>query len=258
MIPAVLLQAAMSAVHAEPPPAPASVAFMILVAILFFGLSVWLRTSGGLSPRAVDRIRGGLAAWLILTASLARLGVFADFWSIPPKIALAVAPAMLFCIVVALLPKTGPWLDRAPGLWILGFQTFRIAMELILWQLGRAGALPVSMTFEGRNFDVLVGLTAPLVAWLAFARRWVSPFPVILWNVFGMVILGNVVVIGALSAPTRFQRFFEHPPNEVIGHFPFAWLVAFVVPLAFLGHLLSIRQQVRVLRASRAPKSSTS
>ena len=46
----------------------------------------------------------------------------------------------------------------------------------------------------------VVGLTAPFIAWL-YARRLVSAGPVIFWNVFGMVVLANVVLIGFLSAP---------------------------------------------------------
>jgi len=150
---------------------------------------------------------------------------------------------------------TGHLLDRVSGYWLIAFQVFRIGMELILWRLAHAGVIPASMTFEGRNYDVLVGFTAPFIAWLAFTRRLVSPGPVIFWNVFGIAVLANVVVIGFLSAPTRFRQFFEGPPNEMIAHFPFVWLVSFVVPLAFLGHLLSIRQQLRTLKEERAPRS---
>jgi len=128
---------------------------------------------------------------------------------------------------------------------------FRVPMELILWRLAAAKVIPVVMTFEGRNFDILVGLTAPLVAWLAFSRRWVSPGPVIFWNVFGLVLLGNIVTIGILSTPAPFRRFFDGPPNEMVAYFPFVWLVSFVVPLAFTGHVASIRQQLRALKAAR-------
>ena len=142
-------------------------------------------------------------------------------------------------------------LDRVPGDALISFQVFRIAMEIILWRLSRAGVIPASMTFEGRNYDIIVGLTAPFIAWL-YARRLVSAGPVIFWNVFGIVVLSNVVFIGFLSAPTPFRQYFEGPPNEMIAHFPFVWLVAFVVPLAFLGHLLSIRQLLRTLKDERA------
>jgi hypothetical protein len=198
-------------------------------------------------------VRVVLFGWLALAAVLAMAGILENFQAVPPRVALVVVPAVLLGLIVALHPASGPVLDRAPGLWLVGFQAFRVPMELILWRLAAAKVIPIAMTFEGRNYDILVGLTAPLVAWLAFARKWASPGPVILWNVFGLALLGNIITIGVLSAPTTFRKFFDGPPNEMIAYFPFVWLVSFVVPLAMTGHVASIRQQLRALKAARVP-----
>ena len=243
---------AITAVHAPPAPPGLAIAFILLVAILYVGVLSWLRGPAAIAPHRVTVVRVALFAWLVLAAVLAMAGLLENFQTMPPRVALVVVPAVLIGLIVALHPATGPVLDRTSGLWLVGFQAFRVPMELILWQLAAARVIPISMTFEGRNFDILVGLTAPLVAWLAFARKWTSPGPVILWNVFGLALLGNVVTLGAFSAPTTFRRFFDGPPNEMIAYFPFVWLVSFVVPLAVTGHVASIRQQVRELKAARA------
>lgn len=234
-------------VHAPPPPLWISVVFVVLVVGLLLGVLAWLYGPAGLG----DRVRGialALLAWLALTAILALTGFTAQFDTMPPRILLVLGPALLACLLIAFDPRMGPVLDRAPRYWLIAFQGFRVVMELILWQLAQAEVIPVSMTFEGRNYDILVGLMAPIVAWLAFERRLLSPGPIIFWNVFGISVLANIVLIGFLSAPTRFRQFFGGPPNEMIGGFPFIWLVSFVVPLAFLGHLLSIRQLLRTLK----------
>jgi hypothetical protein len=44
---------------------------------------------------------------------------------------------------------------------------------------------PVQVTFEVRNFDALVGLTAPVVA-AGIAIGWLSPQITIAWNLFGL------------------------------------------------------------------------
>ena len=248
---------ALAAVHAPSPPFPISVAFILLVAVLYVGLLSWLRGPAGVAPQRVTAVRVVVFAWLVLVAVLAMAGLLENFQAIPPRVALVAAPAALAGLVLALHPATGPVLDRVSGLWLVGFQIFRVPMELILWQLALAKVIPVSMTFEGRNFDILVGLTAPLVAWLGFAKQWVSPGPVIFWNVFGLVLLGNIVTVGILSTPAPFRRFFDGPPNEMVAYFPFVWLVSFVVPLAFTGHLASIRQQLRVLKARRSATVET-
>lgn len=247
----------LTSIHAPLPPAALSLAFVVLVGILYLGILGWLRGAAGIGPRGITFARAAFVAWLALTAAAAMAGLLDKFDAIPPRLAFVVLPALLAVLIATFHPGAGPVLDRAPGLWLVGFQTFRVAMEVVLWRLAAAGVIPASMTFAGRNFDIVVGLTAPLVAWLAFSKQWVSPGPVILWNVLGIALLGNVVVIGFLSAPTCFRQFFEGPPNEMVAGFPFVWLVSFVVPVAFLGHLLSIRQQVRVIRTGRAERAGS-
>ena len=52
-------------------------------------------------------------------------------------------------------------LIESPGLaWLIGLQVFRVAVEIFLALGYRAGFVPVQMTVEGRNWDVLTGLTA--------------------------------------------------------------------------------------------------
>ena len=240
----------LAANHPPPPPLALSIAFILLVAILYIALLGWLRRAG-VSPIKVTLVRLILVLWLAGTALVAMSGMLLEFYSIPPRFAFVVVPAVLTAFATAFHPGFTSVLDRGSPTWLVGFQFFRVPMELILWRLAADKVIPVSMTFEGRNFDILVGLTAPVIAWL-YGRRWLSAGPVIFWNVFGLVLLANIVTIAALSVPTPFQRYFEPPSNELIGYFPFVWLIGFVVPLALFGHLASIRQQLRILRAARA------
>lgn len=240
-------------IHAASPPAAISAAFIALVAVLVAAVLWWINRPADFRSRTW-RVAIPLVSWLALSGLLAAFGALKDFEAMPPRVAFVIVPAMIAVLVIAYRRGTGALLDRVPGDTLIAFQIFRVAMELILWRLARAGVIPTSMTFEGQNYDVLVGLTAPFIAWL-LDRRMVSPGPVIFWNVFGIVVLANVVFIGFLSAPTQFRQFYEGPPNEMIAYFPFVWLVSFVVPLAFLGHLLSIRQLLRTLKDERSPRA---
>ncbi len=104
-----------------------------------------------------------------------------------------------------------------------------------------ADVIPVQMTFEGRNFDILVGLTAPIIVYL-MARKKVSDKVVIVWNVLGLLLVLNIVVVAILSAPLPFRQFMNEPSNTVVAYFPFVWLPSFVVPVAYYMHFLSMRQ----------------
>jgi hypothetical protein len=57
-----------------------------------------------------------------------------------------------------------------------------------------------------------------------------------------MAILLNIVIVAVLSTPVPFRVFMNEPANTVILSFPFVWLPTVVVPIAFLGHIASLRQ----------------
>lgn len=222
-----------------------SASFVALVVALFLFLVTLVkhdRVGPGAPAGAVRRteilVAGGLAFWLGLTGILAAGGFFADFAGWPPRIVLAVAPALLAVLVVGVFR---PGLTSVPATWFVAPQAFRVVMELILWRLAVARALPEVMTFHGRNFDVLTGLSAPLVAW-AMARGHIGPRGLILWNAMGLALVTSVFLHGFFSAPTAFRMLVTDPPNTIIGGFPFIWLPAFVVPVAYLLHVLSLRR----------------
>lgn len=124
---------------------------------------------------------------------------------------------------------------------LVGFQVFRIPVELVLFWLYRAGIVPVQMIFEGLNFDVLSGVSAPLVAWLVATNR-LSNRGVFLWNLVGLGLLINIVAIAILSMPVPFRAFLNEPANTFITQAPYVWLPVFLVQAALFGHLLIFRR----------------
>jgi hypothetical protein len=183
-----------------------------------------------------------VALVLALTALLAGAGAFHDFSRMPPRLLVAFVPPLVAIVVLCRSAAVGRFLDALPPAWLVHPQAFRIVMEIILWRLFVAGAAPAIMTFEGRNADILVGLSAPLVAWLCLgARRRLARW----WNAAGILILVNVVVHGQLSAPTPFRVFVVEPPPTFLIYVPWIWLATFLVPLAWALHALSLRQFLR-------------
>ena len=130
--------------------------------------------------------------------------------------------------------------------WIVYAQSFRMIMEFILWLLYRYSIIPVQMTFAGRNFDILIGFTAPFVAYFCFIKKTWSPKVALIWNFAGLLLLGNIVVVALLSTPYPFRVFMNEPANTLVFSFPFVWLPAFVVPFALLLHLISIKRLWKV------------
>src|SRR5574341_1455634 len=211
--------------------------FVAQVAVLFMALSWWLAPSRhpGITMLAVT-------AWVALLGLLSLRGVFGDFQSLPPRI----FPALLVPLIAGLLFLRSAGgrelLARTPLQWPVYAQSFRVVMEIILWLLFLQHRAPAIMTFEGRNVDILVGLTAIPVGYLCFVRKSWSPRVALWWNVAGVLILLNVVTHAQLSTPSPFRLFVTDPPVTFIAYWPYILLPGFLVPLAWLLHAASVMQ----------------
>ena len=53
---------------------------------------------------------------------------------------------------------------------LVGFQGFRLVLELVLHSWAEQGTIPTTMTWSGQNFDIVSGIVALILA--PFAVRW--------------------------------------------------------------------------------------
>ncbi|MBO2007530.1 hypothetical protein [Hymenobacter negativus] len=204
--------------------------------------------AAGAFYRAANNSRltlGILLLWLLVQALVARSGFYTITTGFPPRIGLLLGPPMLLIAGLFLSNSGRRYLDglRLETLTLL--HTVRIAVELILLGLFLHRAIPQLMTFEGRNYDILAGLTAPVVYYLVFRSKLLDAKGLLVWNFVCLGLLANIVVNAVLSAPSPFQRFAFEQPNVAILHFPFVWLPSCVVPLVLLAHLAAIRQLLK-------------
>lgn len=184
----------------------------------------------------------GIDVWMIGVGVIAYLGFFRDFSTLPPKPVMAILIPVILLFLIS-FTKTGKWLlTLTPVYWLILFQSFRIVVEIILWLTYKKGLIPVQMTFEGRNYDVLIGLLAPVATWLMIKNplRWKKIS--ITYNLIGLVLLFNILFIAVLSMPTKFRYFMNEPANTIVAEFPYIYLPAVLVVLAAIMHIWSIRQ----------------
>lgn len=219
------------------------IAFVILIAVYVSGHKAELtyaeRRRNFLSSIAV------ILTWLCYTAIISFSGLLNDFNAMPPRIMLVVVPPLIILAVLLISTEFLKLTEQINMFWLIYLQSFRVVMEFILWLLHRNNIIPVQMSFEGMNFDVLTGITAPFVAYFCFRKKTWSPKLALWWNFAGIALLVNIVVIAVLSTPYPFRYFMNEPANHIVFHFPFVWLPGFVVPVALLLHLISIRRLLK-------------
>jgi hypothetical protein len=189
-----------------------------------------------------------LTLWLAVVWSAAINGVFANVaaGSVPPILFARLIPLVIAAPILLWSRRIGQVLDAIPPSWIIPFQVVRLLGALFL--LGWAHhtqpgifAVPVGIA------DVLVGLFAvPIALSLASGSRE-SRQAAIAYNIFGLLDFSYSIPISTAISLHLIETGFASPQG---GAYPGVMLPAFGVPLAFLLHVVSLRQLVRRNRAA--------
>lgn len=180
--------------------------------------------------------------WLLLQAALSSSGFYLKTDAMPPRIFLfAVLPTFLLIILLFIF-NSKFFVSNLSLKNLTLLSIVRVPVEIVLYWLFRNGQIPQVMTFEGKNFDILAGITAPIVAWLAFRNGKINRPLLVIWNICGLLLLFNIVSTAAFSIPSPVQQFGFEQPNRAVLYFPFVWLPAVVVPIVLFCHLAGLRQ----------------
>lgn len=179
-----------------------------------------------------------LIGWFVLVSGLSMSGFLQNFFSFPPRMMIVLIIPLVSILLITFSSTLKEILKHIPPHNLIRLQVFRIFVEILLWMLFIENLLPVQMSFEGRNFDVIAGLTAPLAAYFFGKNRKAM----IIWNFGGLALLLNIVIVAVLSLPSPFRYFMNEPANTIVAYFPIVLLPAFLVPLAYTLHFFSLRQ----------------
>ncbi|MBL7901498.1 MAG: hypothetical protein JNK73_05835 [Bacteroidia bacterium] len=183
-----------------------------------------------------------LFLWLGFQAGVSLSGFYTVTDTLPPRFILMVAPPLLFILFLFITKKGRTFLDTLDTKTLTLLHVVRVPVEFVLLWLFLYKAIPQVMTFEGRNFDILAGFSAPLVYYFGCVKAKLNRSQLIAWNLFCLGLLFNIVAHAALSVPSPLQQMSFDQPNIAILHFPFNWLPSTVVPLVLFSHLVCLRQ----------------
>jgi hypothetical protein len=191
-----------------------------------------------------------VALWCVCQSIVTLAGFYTNTSTVPPRFLFLIGPPVVLMGVLFLIPPGKKYLDSLNLKILTLLHVVRVPVEIVLYWLFVDKAIPELMTFEGRNFDIISGLTAPLIYYFGFVRKNLSGNIILVWNFICLGLLINIVVNAILSAPTPFQRFAFEQPNIGILYFPFSLLPGCIVPLVLLSHLAAIKQLVTRTSAS--------
>jgi hypothetical protein len=175
-----------------------------------------------------------------LQGAIAFSGFYLNESTLPPRFVLAVLPAFLL-IGYAFFSESGKLMIANLDLKALTYlHLIRVPVEIALLWLFFEKLVPIEMTFEGRNFDILSGITAPIIGFWVFKNHIQRKRILLIWNVLCLLLLINIVATAILCAPTPLQQLAFEQPNIAIFSLPFVWLPSVVVPIVLFAHLVAI------------------
>ncbi|MGN6475919.1 MAG: hypothetical protein ACTHKV_01750 [Flavipsychrobacter sp.] len=166
-------------------------------------------------------------------------GFYRNNHSRPPHFVLLMVPAIILIAIVFILSNGRKMIDKMNTEWLILIHMVRLPVEIVLFNLYLQNTIPQLMTFEGRNPDILSGISALLVWWL-YKRGRISAKVLMPWNIICLLFLANIVINAILSVPSPLQQFAFDQPNIAILYFPYVWLPAFIVPVVLFAHLSSL------------------
>jgi len=214
------------------------VALTAAVVVAIF-LVLWRARSSPRQSRIAVASAVVLAGWAVVTTLLARRGSFQPpDLSSPPPIAIALGLALAVLAVCLLIsPSLRGLLTNQRHVILINLWRLVGVVFLVLMANGQ---MPALWALPAGIGDVIVAATAPWIARqldTSEGRR-----RAIIFNLFGMADLVVAVGLGVMTSPGPAHVFHTTPTSELVTRFPLALVPTFLVPLAFILHVVSMWQ----------------
>lgn len=227
------------------PEIPQGLANSMLAASVAFMVAVWLVVHLAVKRwRLSLMVAAGLGGWYGLVFVLGKADFFAQRPLFAPNMVFGFIAVYFWLRFLLARPSLASAFSAIPLHWVMSVQIFRV-MGIGFLYLYWLGILPGEFALTTGWGDLAVGLSAPIVAILYFAKKAFSKSLAIVWNWIGVADLALALALGILTYSRPWQVIPTDVPNDPIALFPLVMVPLFAVPLSILLHLFTLR----VLRA---------
>ena len=181
-----------------------------------------------------------LLAWFVIVFFIGRKGFFAKNPFVAPFIFIGFI--FLFGILQKLYTneKIKKIFQAMPQHWLIGIQLYRIVGIGFIF-LYMQGELPATFAFSAGIGDMIVGFSAPLVAYFYYKQKPHAQKLAVLWNIIGILDLVLAIGIGIIGFPRPIQLVPVSPSTEQLSLFPLMIVPLFAVPLALFLHFCGLK-----------------
>ncbi len=204
---------------------------------LFYAIKVASPHKKDFTPTVVSTF---IMVVLFVTAVLSFTGFLSVYDAAIPRLPVILFFEIGIIISLFIFKKSKEFIQKMPISTLTYIHIVKVPVELVLWWLYKANIIDPILTFEGNNFDIIAGISAPFAAIFLIGLRSKSIISAIIWNILSLGLLINIVYHAISCTPYPIQTICFDLPNTIIFSFPFIWLPTFVVPVVLFCHLASI------------------
>src|SRR4051812_32214883 len=112
-----------------------------------------------------------LIGWVFIQSLLSISGFYSNPDTMTARFPLLILPALLFLVFTPFTKNGRLFIDNLDFTFVTIFHVIRIPVELVLFWLFIHKTVPEAMSFQGRNFDIFSGITAPFVYYFGFVKK---------------------------------------------------------------------------------------
>lgn len=220
---------------------PQSINSLFLITVILTIFLFWL------ANKSSKKITLLLIGWSLIQCIVASSGFYHDTESFPPHFLVAIIPPFLLVWLGVYRKQKLPIDNSNCFLFSTLTHSIRLPVELTLFYLFQYGMVPELMTFEGRNFDILAGITAPFISWF-YTKRKISNRILLYWNIISLLLVLFVLVNGILSARLPIQILALDNPTIGLEYAPFVLLPSLIVPVVVYTHIIDIIKLLHIIK----------
>ncbi|MCB0699080.1 MAG: hypothetical protein H6551_05220 [Chitinophagales bacterium] len=184
-----------------------------------------------------------VSLWVVYLFIIGKSGVIATF-ELPPRLPqFVILPAFIIIFWFFNAKRFKEIINAFPIELTVYIQSFRIFVELLILGLYYRGIGPEQITFEGNNFDIVAGLTAPIIAYLVYKRKILGHFEIIVWNILSIILLTNIVgIFLTLAFKPEVWGYDVTPISLEFTEPPFIYIAGVFMPVAVFLHIFSLKK----------------
>ena len=214
---------------------------ILIFGLIFRGYLSWKQKTVGLNK--VPQIILPIIVWTVYIMILSFSGILRNL-ELPPRFPLLLfLPFFILTSLFFFKYKDNAAFRHLPLKWTTLYQSFRILVETLLLYTFYKGIIPKTATFEGYNFDILIGISAIPIGLFLVNNIQKNKSLLLAWNIVGILM---ILFVGFIIGTSFYAPFIWGSETPTVSlefvSFPYILIPGFLAPSGIFMHVVSIIQ----------------